>query len=133
MAIEPNKEIIRRAVSALGHGDVAGFLAEAADDFTFTLAGTPPGSNTVQGKQPMIKLLRTAFARRLERGAVAMTIENLIAEGEYVVEQARGTARTLDGQDYNNTYCRVWRVVDGQILSLVEYLDTELARRCLWT
>ena len=39
-----------------------------------------------------------------------MTIENLIAEGEYIAEQAHGKARTKTGKDYNNTYCRVWRI-----------------------
>jgi ketosteroid isomerase-like protein len=76
--------------------------------------------------------LKTLFAQKLERSAIAMTIENMIAEGDYVAEQARGKARTLDGQDYNNVYCRVWRFRDGKIAALTEYMDTELARRCIW-
>ena len=55
-----------------------------------------------------------------------MTIDNLIAEGEYVAEQAQGKARTKSGKDYNNTYCRVYRIVDGKVKSIIEYLDTEL-------
>ena len=35
--------------------------------------------------------------------------------------------------DYDNVYCRVWRFRDGKIAALTEYMDTELARRRLWT
>jgi ketosteroid isomerase-like protein len=80
----------------------------------------------------VLKGLRNSLVARLERGgAIAMTIENLIAEGDYVAEQARGKARTKDGKDYNNTYCRVWRITDGKIRAMQEYLDTELVRTCL--
>ena len=107
-----------------------GFLADAADDFTMSVMGAaiPP----IQGKQKALKGLRNALVARLEGGgAIAMTIENLIADGDCVAEQARGVARTKDGKDYNNTYCRVWRITDGKVRSMQEYLDTELVRTCL--
>lgn len=132
MSAEQHKATIRRATDALGEGDIEGFLADTTDDFEFTLGGNPPGGRSVKGKQAMIDLLKALFGQKLERSAIAMTIENMIAEGDYVVEQARGQARTLDGQDYNNVYCRVWRFRDGKIAALAEYMDTELARRCMW-
>lgn len=127
---EQNKEIVRRAIAAISRGDMEGFLADAADDVTFSVMGTmfPP----MQGKPKVLKGLRNALVARLENGgAIAMTIENLIAEGDYVAEQSRGKARTKDGKDYNNTYCRVWRITDGKIRVMQEYLDTELVRACL--
>jgi hypothetical protein len=130
MSAEQNKEIVRRAIAALSRGDMDGFLADAADEVTLTVMGSlfPP----IQGKQKVLKSLRNALVARLENGgAIAMTIENLLAEGDYVAEQARGKARTKDGKDYNNTYCRVWRITDGKIRAMQEYLDTELVRACL--
>ena len=127
---EQNKEIVRRAIAAISRGDMEGFLADAADDFTMAVMGTalPP----IQGKQKALKGLRNALVARLENGgAIAMTIEKLIAEGDFVAEQARGVARTKSGKDYNNTYCRVWRITEGKIPSMQEYLDTELVRSCL--
>jgi ketosteroid isomerase-like protein len=129
---EQNKETVRRAVSAMGRGDWAGLLAEATDDFTLTVMMTPAEANTIRGKEKVAKVLRRALGDRLEGGVIVMTIENLLADGEYVVEQSRGRARTKDGKDYNNAYCRVWRVVHGKIAALHEYLDTELARACLF-
>ena len=130
MAGEQNKEIVRRAVAALSRGDLEGFLADAADDVTLYVMGTL--FSPIQGKQKVLKGLRNTLGVRLEGGgAIAMTIENLIAEGDYVAEQARGRARTKDGKDYNNTYCRVWQINEGKIRSIHEYLDTELVRTCL--
>jgi hypothetical protein len=127
---EQNKAIVRRAIAALSQGNMEGFLADAADDFTMSVMGSaiPP----IQGKQKALKGLRNVLVARLENGgAIAMTIENLIAEGDFVAEQARGVARTKNGKDYNNTYCRVWRITDGKIHAMQEYLDTELVRACL--
>jgi ketosteroid isomerase-like protein len=132
MSTEQNKEIVRRAVSAMGRGDWEGLLADAADDFTLTVMMTPAEPNIVRGKEKVLKMLRKVLGTQLEGGAIAMTIDNLLAEGEYVVEQAHGKARTKGGKDYNNTYCRVWRIVNGKLVSFQEYLDTELARACLF-
>ena len=126
MSTEQNKEIVRRAMAALGRGDYTGFLADADDDLVFTLTGATPFSGTIQGKQAVEEALRGLLGGKLEGGGIAMTIDNLIAEGEYVAEQARGKARTKSGKDYNNTYCRVYRIVDGKVKSILEYLDTEL-------
>ena len=131
MSTEQNKDIVRRSIAAFSQGDFAGYLADAADDFSFTLIGNTPFSGTIQGKQAVLEGLQSILGTRLEGGAIAMTIENLIAEGDYVAEQARGTARTRNGKTYNNTYCRVWRIVDGKIRSVIEYLDTETVRTTL--
>ena len=127
---EQNKEIVRRAVAAIGRGDLEGFMGDAAADVTLSVMGS--AFSPMRGKQKVLKGLRNALAARLENGgAIAMTIENLIAEGDYVAEQSRGKARTKDGKDYNNTYCRVWHITDGKIRAMQEYLDTELVRKCL--
>ena len=105
-------------------------MADAAEDVTLSVMGAvfPP----IHGKQKVLKGLRNALGTKLEGGgAIVMTIENLIAEGDYVAEQSRGVARTKTGKDYNNTYCRVWRISDGRIQAMQEYLDTELVRSCL--
>ncbi len=127
---EKNKAIVRRAIAAISRGDLEGFMADAADDVTLQVMGSifPP----IQSKQKALKALHTALDARLENGgAIAMTIDALTAEGDYVAEQSRGTARTKAGQDYNNTYCRVWHITDGKIRMMQEYLDTELVRACL--
>lgn len=129
---EHNKAIVRRAADALRRGDMDGYMADAADDIVFTAIGTVRGiSGKIHGKARLLKGLKIALAGQLEGGAIDMTIDNMIAEGEYVAEQAHGKARTKKGKDYNNTYCRVWQIVDGKVQSVVEYMDTELIRDVL--
>ena len=40
--------------------------------------------------------------------------------------QARGNSRTKSGDTYNNTYCQVFRLANGKVQEVTEYLDTEL-------
>jgi ketosteroid isomerase-like protein len=63
---------------------------------------------------------------------VAFTFERFIADGEYVVMQARGQATAVSGLAYDNTYCIVARIVDGQIREMTDYVDTELITRALF-
>jgi len=79
----------------------------------------------LNGKQELIRKLLAPLSAQLE-GGISITPENFIADGEYVAMQARGTSKTKDGKSYNNTYCQVFRIVDGKVKELTEYLDTEL-------
>ena len=58
-------------------------------------------------------------------------MDNMVAEGDFVVVQSRGAAQTKDDRPYDNTYCHVMRIRDGKIAELTEYLDTELASSVL--
>ena len=53
--------------------------------------------------------------------------------GDVVVALAQneGCARG-DGPEYNQVYVHIFRVLDGQVRSLVEVFDTALADRALW-
>ncbi len=130
---DQHKAIVRSAVEALGRGDVDGFLADATDDFKFSLGGQPPGGNVFQGKALMVDFLKELFGSRLEDGAIEMKIEEMISEGDTVVERASGRALTVEGERYDNVYCRIWQFREGKIAELFEFMDTELARRCLWS
>ena len=48
----------------------------------------------------------------------------------FVVE-CRGYVMTKENKPYNNTYCYVCRLENGQIKELTEYLDTELVSTVL--
>jgi ketosteroid isomerase-like protein len=40
--------------------------------------------------------------------------------------QAHGKALSKNGRSYNNTYCHVFRIANGKVQEVTEYLDTEL-------
>ena len=49
-----------------------------------------------------------------------------MAERDYVVVEGRGQAITKTGKPYHNTYCFVFRLANGKVQALTEYLDTEV-------
>lgn len=60
-----------------------------------------------------------------------MVATRLVAEGELVVVEAHGRNITKAGEAYNNMYCFVFRLADGQIREVTEYMDTAVVNRVL--
>ena len=54
-----------------------------------------------------------------------------IADGDHVVVEAVGEMRTKAGVPYNNDYCLIYRLRDGKIVEIREYLDSALCERVL--
>ena len=56
---------------------------------------------------------------------------NFIADGDYVVVEARGDNVTKAGLRYDNQYCMVWRIENGKIKEIKEYCNSTLVERVL--
>jgi len=130
MGLIENKQLIRAFYEAGNRGDLEECLRYLADDVTWTNIGTMRYSGIFRGKSTLVaKLLQPVFGQL--KAGIASTIENMIAEGEFIAVQSRGRAETTDGRPYDNTYCHVFRVVNGKIGEVTEYLDTQLAASVL--
>jgi ketosteroid isomerase-like protein len=125
MGAAENKQLIQNMFAELSKGNANAFLANMADDVRFTLIGTTKYSGVFNGKQELVNKLLAPLTAQLE-GGITLTPDNFIADGEYVAMQARGKANTKSGKPYNNTYCQVFRIVNGKVQEVTEYLDTEL-------
>jgi ketosteroid isomerase-like protein len=123
MGAAENKEIVRKMREAKG---LEPMLATMSDDVRWTIIGTTKYSGAMNGKQEIIdKLLRPITSELESMGS--NRLDNVIAEGDYVVVQQHASGRkTKTGNPYNNTYCLVYKVVDGKIKEITEYCDTEL-------
>jgi|SRR4051812_9392042 ketosteroid isomerase-like protein len=123
MSVAENKEVIRKMREAKGLDEI---LATMSDDVRWTIMGTTKYSGTMNGKQEIVdKLFKPIFSQLETPGSTV--IDNIIAEGDYVVVQQHGTGRKAkSGKDYNNTYCVVYKLLGGKIKEIAEYLDTEL-------
>lgn len=128
MGAAENKELIRNMFAELSKGNGEAFLGTLADDVCYTIIGTSKYSSTFNGKQDLINRLLGPLTAQLE-GGIALTPDNLIAEGEFVAMQAHGKAQSKNGVAYDNTYCHVFRIVGGRVKEVAEYLDTELVTR----
>ena len=125
MGAAENKDLIRNMFAELSKGNAQAFLGNMADNVRFTLIGTTKFSGTFNGKQELINKVLTPLTSQLD-GGLTITVDNLIAEGDYVVMQGRGKSTTKAGKSYNNTYCQVFRIANGKVQEVTEYLDTEL-------
>ena len=121
-----NKQLLQGIYAEISRGNVQPLLDSMADDIEWTIIGSTVLSGTSRGKQEVIDKLLRPLRDRLADGPVVFQPENFIAEGEYVVMQARGRATALSGKPYNNTYCIVARIVDGKLKEMTDYVDTEL-------
>ncbi len=123
MGAAENKEIIRKMGEVKSLDEMLGFMA---DDVRWTLIGNTRFSGIFNSKKEFLdKLIYPLFAQMESMGTAAT--ENIIAEGDYVVLQTRGQGRkTKLGNEYNNTYCIVYKITDGKVKEVTEYCDTEL-------
>lgn len=129
MSAAANKDTVRNNFAELAKGNGAPLLDSLADDVQWTIIGTTSLSRTFKGKQDVIDGLLVPFGEALVDGHIHIHVDNLLADGDFVVVQGHGEAMTKRGVAYNNTYCWVYRFEQGKIKALTEYLDTELVTR----
>ncbi len=125
MGIAENKQVVLDFYEAGARGDMDACFALLADDVTWTNIGSTKFSGTYIGKQAIAEDLLGPLFSQLKAG-ISSQIERLTAEGDIVVAQTSGIAETMNGTPYNNTYCQVIRIRDGQIADVKEYMDTAL-------
>ena len=126
-----NKQLLQDIYAQISRGNLQPLLDSMADDIQWTIIGSTAVSGTSRGKQEVIDKLLRPIRARLADGPIVFQPERFIAEGEYVVMQAKGRATALSGKPYNNTYCIVCRIVDGKVKEMIDYVDTELITSAL--
>src|SRR5262249_37423979 len=95
MGIEDNKRVALAYLASMGGGGSAAGLR--ADDGTWWL----PRLGVVSFEE--LGQIGARVGQRLATG-VTMTVDHVTAEGDRVSVEARGHARTTDGQNYDNAY-----------------------------
>ena len=126
-----NKQLLQDIYAQISRGNLQPLLDSMADDIQWAIIGSTAVSGTSRGKQEVIDQLLRPIRARLADGPIVFQPERFIAEGEFVVMQAKGRATALSGKPYNNTYCIVCRIVDGKVKEMIDYVDTELITSAL--
>jgi ketosteroid isomerase-like protein len=101
-----------------------------ADNFRWTIAGNGPWARAYAGKQAVLTELFPVLRERIE-GRIKMIPQRILADGDFVVVEARGDNITKAGAPYNNSYCFVFRIAGGKLAEVTEYMDTELVTAAL--
>ena len=125
-----NKQMMQDIFVELAKGNGKPLVNAMADDFCWIFPGNSTWAGTWRGKKAVMEnLIQPLFARFAD--TYTNEAHRFIADGEYVVVECRGKVMTKAGKPYNNHYCYVCRIVDGQLRELTEYMDTELAAAVL--
>ena len=125
MTVEENKRIVQRFYQASNAGDMETCFNLIADDIVWRNTGTTSLSGVFRGKEELTEKLLGPLFGQLKAG-IQTQVHRLIAEGDTVVAQTSGTAETLSGLPYNNTYCWIVKLKDGKFVEVTEFMDTEL-------
>ena len=130
MGAAENKQLVQQIFVGLSTGDSRLFVDSMADDFRWNVSGTTKWSKTYDGKRAVLTELFGTLRSRID-GQIRTTGSRFIAEGDFVVVEARGNNTTKEGKPYNNAYCFVFRVEGGKLKEVTEYMDTELVTAAL--
>ena len=130
MTAAENKRLLQQAFEELSRGNGRPFTDLWADDFCWTVTGHTRWSKTYRGKQTVLnELMEPLFANFATQ--YTSTAHRFIAEGDYVVVEAKGDNLTKSGMRYDNDYCLVYRLEDGKIKEIREYCDSILTETAL--
>ncbi len=85
-------------------------------------AGPPDGSNNLD-KAAIIAFMTGDF-RRFFAADLVNDFRLMIAENDHVVAETRMSATLANGRRYVNDYCFIYRVREGRVAAIREYMDT---------
>ena len=135
MSATANKKLMQEIFESAGNPDPAArdralFAASLADDAKWVVTGQYSWSRTFSGKQSILNDLH-GHVRSLLAERARTVAHRFIADGDWVVIEARGDNVTRTGVRYDNDYCLVFRLQDGKIKEISEYCDSVLTERAL--
>ena len=125
-----NKQVVQRYFASVtsGEGNPLDCLAE---DVTWWV---PQGSSLggiYRGKAAVAELMGSALDAYSDEIPMEIEIRQLVAEDDWVCAQVEISAGTRDGRPYRNWYHWAFRVRDGQIVEVNEYVDTRYVHETL--
>ena len=125
---EDSRRVVAAFYEAVSAGDMAAVTAAFADDVEVEVMGRSPISGRHVGREAFLANAMGPVIAALDPDSVelATTWEIFAAEGDRVVARMTGKAASKSGKRYDNSYCQLFRIRDGQIAEMYEYLDTAL-------
>ena len=119
------KELIESVYAELAVGNARPLLDSMADDVVWRVSGSGPWARAYSGKASVVNdLLRPLNS--LFEGRYTAVATRVFGEGSFVAAEVQGAVMLKSGKPYNNRYCFIYRIEDGKIKEITEYMDTEL-------
>jgi ketosteroid isomerase-like protein len=131
MSAADNKKLVQQIYTDSANRSGTTFLDNLAEDVTWIVTGEYSWSGKFKGREAINNGLMGHLRSLLSAGRPRTHAFNFIAEGDFVVVEARGDNVTKSGERYDNQYCMVWRIENGKIKEIKEYCDSALVERVL--
>lgn len=131
---EANRAVVRKYLESVGAFDLDGIrdcLAEnVIQHYVAPSHLTDDGQHdaaTIASRDAIVHEIGSYFHEKLyRRGTVVITIQSIIAEGDYVACRFILAARTVRAdEEYKNYYNFFYRCEGGKVAEYWEYLDTK--------
>ena len=113
------KTAVTNAFKALGEGNPTPLLDLLDDNVQWTIIGNTKFSGLFTSKADALERLLGPLGSLLD-GHLHITVENILADGDFVAVQGHGASKTAAGGTYNNTYCWVYRWRGDKVVALTE-------------
>lgn len=123
---EQNTATVRDFLEVFSAGNVPGVLDRLDDDATWWVSGKTEGFAGTKTKDEMGKLLESVVPV-YKGGALKITPLQIVAAGDRVAVEAEGYAELTNGRVYNPQTSFFFRLANGKITEVREYLDTQHA------
>ena len=121
MSVEHNKQVVRRFFTHMAAGDVEKAFELLAPDATWWFPSDKPEGMTMT-KDEMAGT--TTFFLGIFKQPPEFTLVSLTAEDDRVsMEQTGRNGLTYGGNTYNNNYHMFFRLEDGLICEIKEYMN----------
>jgi ketosteroid isomerase-like protein len=130
MSATENKKLMEKIYAGTASRDGTLFIQSLADDVSWCVTGQNKWSRTFKGKQAVLEDLQGYFQSLLAQRSRTVA-HRFMADGDFVVVEARGDNLTKTGIRYDNEYCMVFRLTSGKIVEIREYCDSALVERAL--
>ncbi len=125
MSAEANKAMMQGIFEAIVRGDRAPYRDAMHDDLVMQVMGSSTWSQTVRGKAKVLDVYFGYVNARLSARHPTRPFR-ILADEDWVIVEAKGDMIATDGRPYRNDYCLHYRIVDGRIAEMKEYMDTVL-------
>lgn len=121
---EKNKAVVHEFFRVFSTGNAASIVALMRDDGTYWVSGSVQGFSGVKTKAELAKVL-AAVGDLYVGGALVLTPSTVITEGDLVFAEASGRAELKNGRVYEPHSAWVFRVDNGRIVQIKEFIDTQ--------
>jgi uncharacterized protein len=110
---------------AIAKGDRSAYLDAMHEDLVMQVMGASSWSQTVRGKAKVFAVFFPYVQSRLSARHPTRPLR-FLADDDWVIVEAMGDMIAADGRPYQNSYCLHYRITEGKIVEMKEYMDTAL-------